>query len=147
MEQGAPIQAQSPDVASPEGQSQSDNWVWIAVGVLALYLIFNKRKKSKDKEDEDAITSYESFASTNLGKSLTGQMQKSYIELTEAQKKDLDECFGGLTKTEKKVFKKACRYSSKEAMAKNMSRGEIAIFKPLRQRIINCFREQKINIE
>lgn len=145
MENTAPIQASA--TPTSESTSQNDNWIWIAIGVVALYLVFTKKKKVKKEEEEDGITSYESFSQTNLGRSLSSQLKKSYIELNEAQVKDLDQCFGGLTKAEKKVLKKACMYASKEGIARNLDKSEIAIFKPLRQRIINCFREQKINIE
>jgi len=149
MEGSPQIQVTTPTPIADSTSSQNDNLILIALGVVGLYLIFRKKdKNSSSKKTEDgSINSYEDFSGTNLGKSVNRQLKTSYVRLTKDQINDLNTCFIGLTEKERNVLKRACNYTSKESLVRGIGRKGMKIFMPLRQRIINCFQDQNVNLK
>jgi hypothetical protein len=148
MEGSPQIQVASPTPITDNTSSQNDNLILIVLGVVGMYLIFRKKdKKNIDKKSEDgSINSYEDFSGTNLGNSVNRQLKSSYVQLSQDQINDLNTCFGGLTDKERRVFTRACNYTSRESLVRGIGRKNMKVFLPIRQRIINCFQDQNVNV-
>lgn len=127
--------------------SSSDNstaWVGLILGAIGIYFIFRKKKTStRDdaKEDSANIDSYSKFRKTAMGKSIDEQLDEQGVELSDGQIKLLDECLQGLSTTDYEVIEKASKFSQKEDIYRALSKEEMKVFMPVRNKIMKCLDE------
>jgi len=126
-------------------QSSDNNTTWVALllGAIGIYFIFNKKKKTNaiNEKQSNQLDSFSKFRKTPMGKSIDDEMQEDGIELSETQIKLLDECLQGLSEKEYQIIEKASKFVKKEDIYKALSRDEMKIFMPLRNKIMQCLDE------
>lgn len=133
------------EAATNEGANNSSTtWALIVLSAIGIYFMFRKKDKGnteQKKAESKNIDSFKKFRKTPMGKSIDDQLEEQGIQLSDAQIKLLDECLKGLTEKDYKVIEKASQFVKKEDIYKALSKEEMKIFLPVRQKITNCLDE------
>ena len=129
--------------AQSSSSENSTAWVGLILGAIGIYFIFRKKKVSQSIAEVDSsnIDSFSKFRKTPMGKSIDEQLDEQGVELSDGQIKLLDECLQGLSSKDYSVIEKASQFAKKEDIYKALSKDEMKIFMPVRNKIMKCLDE------
>ena len=129
--------------ASTTTSENSTAWVGLILGAIGIYFIFRKKKPEVGATEQESqnLDSYSKFRKTPMGKSIDDQLDEQGVELSEAQIKLLDQCLKGLSSEDYRIIEKASQFVKKEDIYKALSKEEMKVFLPVRNKIMKCLDE------